>query len=86
MIYILLPAYNEEASFGNLLPKIDKYFKTDLQIPYQLIICNDGSTAEIIINTNSGTPPYSIIYAYGVNTQLVSNARIIKKKCFQHLK
>ena len=37
-------------------------------------ICNDGSTAEITINTNSGTPPYSIIYAYGVNTQLISNA------------
>ena len=63
MIYILLPAYNEEASFGNLLPKIDKYFKNDLQIPYQLIICNDGSTDSTleILETYKETLPLLII-------------------------
>ena len=42
MIFILLPAYNEEVSFDALLPKIDNYFKNELQIPYHLIICDDG--------------------------------------------
>jgi len=39
-------------------------------------ICNDGSTADIIINTNSGTPPFNITYASGVNTALIANVGI----------
>ena len=39
-------------------------------------ICNDGSTADVIIDAYNGTPPYSIIYAYGVNTQLISNVAL----------
>lgn len=44
MIYILLPAYNEEESLDFLLPKIDKFLKDDIKLDYCTIVCNDGST------------------------------------------
>ncbi len=40
MITILLPAYNEEQSLPKLLPKIDTTLK---QMPYRILVCNDGS-------------------------------------------
>ena len=43
MIYILLPAFNEEKSLDKLLPKIDSYFK-EIETPYEIVACNDGST------------------------------------------
>lgn len=42
MIYVLLPAYNEEKSLPALLPKIDHVFKT-LNRDYKLLACDDGS-------------------------------------------
>jgi dolichol-phosphate mannosyltransferase len=42
VIWILLPAYNEEASLPVLLPKIHDAMMQWGQ-PYRLIICNDGS-------------------------------------------
>jgi len=51
MIYILLPAYNEEKSFDNLFRKLDNYFVNDLKLDYHIIVCNDGSkdrTAEML--------------------------------------
>lgn len=50
MIYILLPAYNEEKALPALIPKIDQTLKA-LGKDYCLIICDDGSrdkTGEII--------------------------------------
>lgn len=50
MIYLLLPAYNEEASLPKLLPKIKETF-LGRDEKYELVIVNDGSrdkTAEII--------------------------------------
>ncbi|HIO67050.1 MAG TPA: glycosyltransferase [Flavobacteriales bacterium] len=44
MIYILLPAYNEEVSFELMFPKIDSFFKDVAKIDYHMIVCNDGST------------------------------------------
>ena len=44
MIYILLPAYNEEESLEYLLPKIDEAFKNDMKLDYHMIVCNDGSS------------------------------------------
>lgn len=44
MIYILLPAYNEEVSLEFLLPKIDSFFKSEIKKEYHIIVCNDGSS------------------------------------------
>lgn len=43
MIYILLPAYNEEVSLDYLLPKIDEAFINSIKLDYHIIACNDGS-------------------------------------------
>ena len=44
MIYVLLPAYNEEESIDNLFTKIQSFFENEYKSDYQIIICNDGST------------------------------------------
>ncbi|MFH1320657.1 MAG: glycosyltransferase [Bacteroidota bacterium] len=49
MLYILLPAYNEEASLDKLIPKIDIYFKNTLKLDYHIIACNDGSNDSTLI-------------------------------------
>jgi len=36
-------------------------------------ICADGSTAEIVFTTTSGTPPYNLTYSAGLNSNFVSN-------------
>lgn len=43
MIYILLPAYNEEVSIDPLFDKFSKYFNSISHFDYKIIICNDGS-------------------------------------------
>jgi len=43
MIYVLLPAYNEEKSFSQLIPKISKHL-IDEGFDFLIITCNDGST------------------------------------------
>ena len=43
MIWILLPAYNEELSLPSLLPKIRDEFRAN-GIDFRLIVVNDGST------------------------------------------
>src|SRR5207244_1069265 len=43
MIWIVLPAYNEEASLPKLLPKIDAALKARDR-EYRLVVVNDGST------------------------------------------
>ena len=43
MIFVLLPAYNEEKSLPPLLPKIDAAMQ-NAGLPYQLIVGDDGSS------------------------------------------
>src|SRR3954470_24537617 len=43
MIWIVLPAYNEEASLPRLLPKLDAKMR-ELTFEYRLVVINDGST------------------------------------------
>lgn len=43
MIWIVLPAYNEEASLPALLPKIDAAFRAR-DLDYRMVVVNDGST------------------------------------------
>jgi dolichol-phosphate mannosyltransferase len=59
MIFVLLPAYNEEKSLDYLLPKIDDAFKNDIKEDYHMIVCNDGSsdgTLEKLLNYQSKMP------------------------------
>ena len=42
MIYILLPAYNEEKSFESLIPSIASHMD-EAGLDYKIIVCNDGS-------------------------------------------
>lgn len=44
MIYLLLPAYNEEKSFVNLFRKVDEYFTNEHNGDYHIVVCNDGSS------------------------------------------
>lgn len=58
MIWIVLPAFNEEASLPNLLPKLDERMRGD-GIAYRLIAVNDGSddrTAEILADFATRLP------------------------------
>lgn len=43
MIYILLPAYNEEKSFEPLIPKIATQLSNE-GFDFKIIVCNDGSS------------------------------------------
>jgi dolichol-phosphate mannosyltransferase len=84
MIYILLPAYNEELSFGTLLPKIDDYFKHKLQLDYQLIICNDGSsdgTLEILEGYKQSLP--LTIINHKINRGLGETSRDLFEKAVE---
>jgi dolichol-phosphate mannosyltransferase len=84
MIYILLPAYNEELSFSTLLPKIDDYFKHKLQLDYQLIICNDGSsdgTLEILEGYKQSLP--LTIINHKINRGLGETSRDLFEKAVE---
>lgn len=43
MIYVLLPAYNEEKSLDQLIPKLGETLSKHYNDRYRIIICNDGS-------------------------------------------
>jgi dolichol-phosphate mannosyltransferase len=43
MIYMLLPAYNEEEALPPLLERIDQELKA-AQLPYRVVVVNDGSS------------------------------------------
>lgn len=62
MIWILLPAYNEQDSLPRLLSKIDRTLQDHGQ-PYHLVVVNDGSidrTLELL-EEQSQTLPLSVI-------------------------
>jgi dolichol-phosphate mannosyltransferase len=44
VIFILLPAFNEEESIERLFIKLDDFFKKDFNTDYRILICDDGST------------------------------------------
>lgn len=58
MIWIVLPAFNEESSLPKLLPKLDERLRSD-GIAYRLVAVNDGSvdrTAEILADFATRLP------------------------------
>ncbi|MEI6899549.1 MAG: glycosyltransferase [Bacteroidota bacterium] len=59
MLYILLPAYNEEESIDYIFPKFKNYLENEYKTDYKIIICNDGSkdkTLEKIEKYRSSMP------------------------------
>ena len=75
MIIILLPAYNEQESLPQLIPKIEKtllLFKED----YKIIVCNDGSTdrTQAILEEYSTHLPIEIIH-HRINRGLGESCR-----------
>ncbi len=58
MIWIVLPAYNEEASLPQLLPRIDSTMRAH-QLDYRMVVVDDGSvdrTADILKQLAPGLP------------------------------
>ena len=61
-VFVVLPAYNEEANIGSLLDRLDESMENSL-LPYEAIVIDDGSqdgTAEVLTRCagefpNSGT-------------------------------
>ena len=43
MIYVIMPAYNEEKNLSSLIPNIDKALG-DVKMEYKILVINDGST------------------------------------------
>ena len=44
VVYLLLPAFNEEESIERLFIKLDDFFKKYFNNDYKILICDDGST------------------------------------------
>ncbi len=63
MIYILLPAFNEELSLNHLLPKIHHYFTNELKLNYHILACDDGSRDQTfeILQRESAQYPITVI-------------------------
>ncbi len=64
MIYLLLPAYNEEHDVDFLLEKVQRYFREDLKEDFHIIACNDGSkdsTLEKLKRFKSEGTPLTIL-------------------------
>lgn len=81
MIYILLPAYNEEKSIEYLFPKFEHLFKEVLKNNYHVIICDDGSTdgTPQILENLSKTIPITII-THTINRGLGETSRDLFEK------
>jgi len=81
MIYILLPAYNEEESLDYLFPKIDKAFKEDMKLDYHIIVCDDGSRDKTpeMLKEYSATLPMTIL-THVINRGLGETSRDLFEK------
>lgn len=84
MIYILLPAYNEEQSLDYLLPKIDKAFKEEMKLDYHIIVCDDGSRDKTptMLKEYSATLPMTIL-THVINRGLGETSRDLFEKAAQ---
>lgn len=83
MIVILLPAYNEEKSLLQLMPKIiDTMSK--LGEDYKVVVCNDGSKDKTleILTSYAYTMPLEIIY-HRINRGLGETIRDLFEKAAQ---
>ncbi|MCR4316318.1 MAG: glycosyltransferase family 2 protein [Planctomycetes bacterium] len=75
MIFLLLPAFNEEASLPVLLPKLDKFLKEE-NTGFQIVVCNDGSrdrTLELLEEYKKTMP--IVVLNHVINRGLGETAR-----------
>lgn len=75
MIYVLLPAYNEEDALEPLAEKIDAVMR-ELDADYEIVVVNDGSrdrTAEILADLSRRYPLHAITHR--INRGLGETAR-----------
>ena len=75
MIWIFLPAYNEEQALPKLLPKIDDTLKTHNQT-YHMVVVDDGSTDQTpdILEEYSETLPLTVL-THSINRGLGETER-----------
>lgn len=80
MIYILMPAFNEEDSLPPLMEKIIPILES-IQTPYHLIICDDGSTDNTnkLLNAYKEKIPLTII-EHVINRGLGESSRDLFEK------
>ena len=62
MIYILLPAYNEELDIGRLLARIEQVLVAT-KLPIQILVVNDGSKDNTVgvVQSFTGRIPFEIL-------------------------
>jgi dolichol-phosphate mannosyltransferase len=75
MIIVLLPAYNEEESLPQLLPKLANVMG-DFSEPFKIIVCNDGSTdsTQLMLERQASNLPIEII-RHKINRGLGESSR-----------
>ena len=63
MIYLILPAYNEEKSFDSLFAKIKDYFENERKEDYRIVVCDDGSKdrTQEILNSYKDKLPLTVL-------------------------
>ena len=84
MIYILLPAFNEEKSLYQIFKNVNDINKLNLK--YQIIICDDGSTDQtnLIIKKYSKRYPIKLIshdYNRGLGETIRDLFEYVIKNC-----
>lgn len=85
MIYILLPAFNEEKSLDQIFKNINKAINK-LNLKYQIVICDDGSTdqTDLIIKKNFKQYPIKLIshnYNRGLGETIRDLFEYVIKNC-----
>ena len=80
MIFLLLPAYNEENSIDPLIKKISKTLKK-LKFKYKVLICNDGSTDKTLQKLDKLKKNFNIeIINHKINRGLGETSRDLFEK------
>lgn len=84
VVWVLLPAFNEEASLTRLLPKIKEVFKKRNQ-SYRIVVVNDGSTdntADLLLQYQKEYPLH--VVTHKINRGLGETERNGFEYCTEH--
>jgi dolichol-phosphate mannosyltransferase len=75
MLFILLPAYNEEESFELLIPNISNHLR-EAGLDYKIIVCNDGSddSSGHVLNKIAQSHPIEVL-THKINRGLGETSR-----------